>query len=76
MYLFTELLHKHYVPTEEDTEEEIFNKLTEYCGKPMRSNVTDDENPAKWDFYHSVFFVITVVTTVGKLYSKLHGFNI
>lgn len=61
-----ELLHKHYVPTVEDTEEEIFNKLSDYCGKPMRPNITDKENPPKWDYYHSVFFVMTVVTTVGK----------
>lgn len=59
-------MHKHYTATPEDTMEEIFERLGEYCGKPMRSNVTDAEDPPKWDYYHSVFFVITVVTTVGK----------
>ncbi|GJQ77499.1 hypothetical protein Trydic_g20890 [Trypoxylus dichotomus] len=60
-----ELMHKHYKPTPEDTIEEIFDRLGEYCGKPMKSLTMNEDDPAKWDFYHSVFFVITVVTTVG-----------
>lgn len=65
-FFFIELLYKHYIPSKEDTQEEIFQKLATYCGKPMRSNLTDAEDPPKWDFYHSLFFVITVVTTIGK----------
>lgn len=56
------LLYKHYVPSLDSTQEDIFGKLREYCGKPM---TVDEEVPIIWDFFHSLFFVITVVTTVG-----------
>nr|XP_022918194.1 open rectifier potassium channel protein 1-like isoform X1 [Onthophagus taurus] len=63
--IIEELINKHYNSTMEDTKPDLFQKLTNYCGKPMLSNVTDEEDPPKWDFYHAVFFSVTVVTTVG-----------
>lgn len=78
------MLNKHYVPSENETQDDIFEKLTEYCGKPMTTNMTDLEGPLRWDYYHSLFFVITVVSTIGKFpairsslaasYSLLHLF--
>lgn len=32
----------------------------------MTNNMTLIDEPPKWDYYHSVFFVITVVSTIGK----------
>jgi hypothetical protein len=44
-------------------------KLSEYCGRPMfvlhNSTDVEDFEPFLWDFYNSVFFVITVVSTIG-----------
>lgn len=44
----------------------LFANLTQYCGKPLSMDMTDIPIPSKWDFYHSLFFVITVVSTIGK----------
>ncbi|KAJ9586868.1 hypothetical protein L9F63_019550, partial [Diploptera punctata] len=48
----------------------VMDKLSEYCGRPIfqqHDNHTDVEDfePLVWDFYNSVFFVITVVSTIG-----------
>ncbi|XP_046422170.1 open rectifier potassium channel protein 1 [Neodiprion fabricii] len=59
------LLHEHYVPNEEHDQNEIFEKLTAYCGKPV-SNYTEGEvDQYKWDFYNSFYFAYTVVSTIG-----------
>jgi hypothetical protein len=46
-------------------------KLSEYCGRPMfaphNGSHVEDFEPFLWDFYNSVFFVITVVSTIGTL---------
>lgn len=44
----------------------LFANLTQYCGKPLSMDMSDEPIPSKWDFYHSLFFVITVVSTIGK----------
>ncbi|KAF5277616.1 hypothetical protein FQA39_LY06109 [Lamprigera yunnana] len=63
--LIEELLLRHYVPNTEHTQNEIFEKLSSYCGKPLSANMSDIDPPIRWDFYHSLFFVITVVSTIG-----------
>lgn len=60
-----DLLKIHYIPSINSSQEEIFEKLTAYCGKPMHSSMSKHEDPLIWDFYHSLFFVITVVSTIG-----------
>lgn len=52
--------------------EDILDKIGTYCGKKL-INITHEhfDEPPKWDFYHSVFFSFTVVTTVGKFLSIL-----
>ncbi|GLV35555.1 Open rectifier K[+] channel 1 [Carabus blaptoides fortunei] len=57
------ILRDHFTEPEQI---DILIKLSQYCGKSM-INITDDEynTPPKWDFYHSLFFSITVVTTIG-----------
>ncbi|KAJ8947910.1 hypothetical protein NQ318_005137 [Aromia moschata] len=59
-----ELLKKHYKGDNKSVEY-IFNRLTDYCGKPVRYNMSEEEPDYKWDFYNSLFFVITVVSTIG-----------
>ncbi|CAH2014214.1 unnamed protein product [Acanthoscelides obtectus] len=58
------LLRLHY---EGDTQQvrDIFSNLTDYCGKPINYNMSNTDPPPKWDYYHSLFFVITVVSTIG-----------
>ncbi|KAF5271176.1 hypothetical protein FQR65_LT05320 [Abscondita terminalis] len=63
--LIEELLVRHYVPNEEHTQDEIFEKLSSYCGRPLSANMSEIDPPIRWDFYHSLFFVITVVSTIG-----------
>lgn len=48
-----------------ENKEQLFEALETYCGKPIK-NVTTTVDP-KWDFYHSLFFVVTVVSTIGEL---------
>jgi hypothetical protein len=52
-------------------------KLSEYCGRPMfayhNGSDVEDFEPFLWDFYNSVFFVITVVSTIGTLRSAGRG---
>ncbi|KAJ3658995.1 hypothetical protein Zmor_010705 [Zophobas morio] len=44
-------------------ERKFRDQLQDYCGKSFRKN---GEPPREvWDYYHSVFFVITVVSTIG-----------
>lgn len=46
-----------------DDKKELFDALEQYCGKPI-INLPTNVN-AKWDFFHSLFFVMTVVSTIG-----------
>lgn len=39
-------------------------KLQEYCGKSFSID-PEKADPFKWHFYNAVFFVITVVSTIG-----------
>ncbi|CAH2012502.1 unnamed protein product [Acanthoscelides obtectus] len=57
------LLRLHY---EGDTQQvrDIFSNLTDYCGKPINYNMSNTDPPPKWDYYHSLFFVITVVMVI------------
>ncbi|KAK9870830.1 hypothetical protein WA026_009794 [Henosepilachna vigintioctopunctata] len=42
---------------------EYFDVIEDYCGKSIKNIPMDVER--KWDFYHCIFFVITVVSTIG-----------
>ncbi|XP_028140725.2 open rectifier potassium channel protein 1 isoform X1 [Diabrotica virgifera virgifera] len=43
----------------------LFKRLTNYCGKPVHYHMSDELPPSKWNYYNSIFFVITVVSTIG-----------
>jgi hypothetical protein len=71
--LLTALLLSHYAVDSRSDQADIMEKLSQYCKRPMLAltngtNVEDFE-PFLWDFYNSVFFVITVVSTIGTLHS-------
>ncbi|KAH8276655.1 hypothetical protein KR044_007160, partial [Drosophila immigrans] len=48
------------------TQNEILEKITDYCGKPVTDYTKDEyEIPYTWTFYHAFFFAFTVCSTVG-----------
>ncbi|XP_073829290.1 open rectifier K[+] channel 1 [Musca autumnalis] len=48
------------------TQNEVLERITEYCGKPVTDYRNDEyEIPYTWTFYHSFFFAFTVCSTVG-----------
>ncbi|KAL7743181.1 hypothetical protein ACLKA6_016314 [Drosophila palustris] len=60
-YLLEQLSDKN-----ETTQEEILEKITDYCGKPVTDYTKDEyEIPYTWTFYHAFFFAFTVCSTVG-----------
>ncbi|XP_030760968.1 open rectifier potassium channel protein 1 isoform X2 [Sitophilus oryzae] len=60
-----ENLLKEHFQGNYSTKKQLFEKLSGYCGKPLGINMSEDPPDYKWDFYHSLFFVITVVSTIG-----------
>lgn len=65
IFFFTELLHKYYVPDTKEDQHEIFEKLSQYCGKSVKNYSEGEEDPLKWDFYNTFYFSYTVVSTIG-----------
>ncbi|XP_034478307.1 open rectifier potassium channel protein 1 [Drosophila innubila] len=60
-YLLEQLSDKN-----ETTQDEILERITDYCGKPVTDYTKDEyEIPYTWTFYHAFFFAFTVCSTVG-----------
>ncbi|XP_064538951.1 open rectifier potassium channel protein 1 isoform X1 [Drosophila montana] len=60
-YLMEELSDKNA-----STQNEILERITSYCGKPVTDHTKDEyEIPYTWTFYHAFFFAFTVCSTVG-----------
>ncbi|XP_017038239.1 open rectifier potassium channel protein 1 isoform X3 [Drosophila kikkawai] len=60
-YLLEELSDKNV-----STQNEILERITEYCGKPVTDYTKDEHDiPYTWTFYHAFFFAFTVCSTVG-----------
>ncbi|XP_022232618.2 open rectifier potassium channel protein 1 isoform X2 [Drosophila obscura] len=60
-YLVEELSDKNV-----STQNEILERISEYCGKPVTDVEKDEyEIPFTWTFYHAFFFAFTVCSTVG-----------
>lgn len=50
----------------ETVQNDVLERITEYCGKPVTNYTTDTfEEPYTWTFYHAFFFSFTVLSTVG-----------
>ncbi|XP_050298640.1 open rectifier potassium channel protein 1 isoform X2 [Anthonomus grandis grandis] len=60
-----EILLKEHFHGNYSVRKYLFSSLSQYCGKTLDINMSDDPYSYKWDFYHSLFFVITVVSTIG-----------
>uniref|UniRef100_A0A1L8DDH0 Putative open rectifier potassium channel protein 1 n=1 Tax=Nyssomyia neivai TaxID=330878 RepID=A0A1L8DDH0_9DIPT len=61
-----ELLVEYLVPYNRTLQHELLEKISVYCEKPV-TNYTEDKylDPYVWTFYHSFYFVFTVISTVG-----------
>ncbi|XP_020805062.1 open rectifier potassium channel protein 1 isoform X2 [Drosophila serrata] len=60
-YLLEELSDKNV-----STQNEILDRITAYCGKPVTDYTKDEHDiPYTWTFYHAFFFAFTVCSTVG-----------
>lgn len=60
-YLVEQLSDKN-----ETTQDEILERISDYCGKPVTDYTKDEyEIPYTWTFYHAFFFAFTVCSTVG-----------
>ncbi|XP_017045820.1 open rectifier potassium channel protein 1 [Drosophila ficusphila] len=44
---------------------EILERISDYCGKPVTTVPAHDDTPYTWTFYHAFFFAFTVCSTVG-----------
>ncbi|XP_059621485.1 open rectifier potassium channel protein 1 [Phlebotomus argentipes] len=61
-----ELLVEYLAPYNRTLQHELLEKVSVYCEKPV-TNYTEDKylDPYVWTFYHSFYFVFTVISTVG-----------
>ncbi|XP_016978662.1 open rectifier potassium channel protein 1 isoform X1 [Drosophila rhopaloa] len=59
-YLLEELVDKNA-----STQNEILERISDYCGKPVTNPPAHDDTPYTWTFYHAFFFAFTVCSTVG-----------
>ncbi|XP_055695538.1 open rectifier potassium channel protein 1 [Lutzomyia longipalpis] len=61
-----ELLVEYLAPYNRTLQHELLEKISVYCEKPV-TNYTEDKylDPYVWTFYHSFYFVFTVISTVG-----------
>ncbi|XP_063238441.1 open rectifier potassium channel protein 1-like [Bacillus rossius redtenbacheri] len=59
------LLSSNYMADLQHSHGDLMDRLAQYCGKPLYNITAEQEGPLKWDFFNSVFFVITVVSTIG-----------
>ncbi len=68
MHIFshTELLVKFASPDDINIQNDVINRVSNYCGKPV-TNYTLDEYPVdlKRTFYHSFWFTFILCSTLG-----------
>lgn len=63
----TELLVKYASPGDKETQNNVLQRLSGYCGRPV-TNYTLDEYPVdfEWNYFHSFWFSFIICSTVGK----------
>lgn len=68
----TELLAKYASPTDETIQNKVFERIGDYCGRPV-TNYTLDKNPDEYTrtFYHSFWFSFIVCSTLGSFFIAL-----
>lgn len=69
-FFIEEQLEAIYLPNFETSLVELLKNLTTYCNKPFYEASERDlsSEPVMWTFFRTFLFVVTVVTTVGKLH--------
>ncbi|XP_055545751.1 open rectifier potassium channel protein 1 isoform X2 [Wyeomyia smithii] len=60
------MLTKYLVPEDKELQNELLERLSDYCEKKV-TNYTQDAYtpPYVWDFYHSFYFAFIVCSTIG-----------
>lgn len=67
---FADKIREKFRETEEA--QEFVSNLSDYCSQPFEFNKSIDEVvPRLWNFYNSFFFVVTVVSTIGRNFSAI-----
>lgn len=65
-YFFTELLVRNTAPEDVKLQNEILDKVSDYCGKPVTNYTLDTYvKPYIWNFFHSFHFSLIVCSTIG-----------
>lgn len=66
-FIFAEILSKFTAPDNKVLQDEILDKVSEYCPNAVTHPSKDEYVPPYiWSFYHSFFFSFIVCSTVGK----------
>lgn len=66
LWYFSAYLIDHLDDKNATTQDEILNRISDYCGKLVTDHTKDETEPYyKWTFYHAFFFAFTVCSTVG-----------
>ncbi|XP_053694336.1 open rectifier potassium channel protein 1 [Sabethes cyaneus] len=61
-----ELLTKYLVPEDTELQNELLDRLSDYCSKKVTNYTLDEYDPPYvWDFYHSFYFAFIVCSTIG-----------
>lgn len=66
MLFYTELLVAFLSPKDHQTQQNILDRLSSYCNKPVTDHREDEYvKPYQWTFYHSVIFAFIICSTLG-----------
>ncbi|XP_058448508.1 open rectifier potassium channel protein 1 [Malaya genurostris] len=61
-----ELLTKYLSPDDPELQNELLDRLSEYCEKKVTNHTLDEYDPPYvWNFYHSFYFAFIVCSTIG-----------
>ncbi|XP_058824873.1 open rectifier potassium channel protein 1 [Topomyia yanbarensis] len=61
-----ELLTKYLAPEDRELQNELIDRLSEYCEKKVTNHTLDKfDPPYVWNFYHSFYFAFIVCSTIG-----------
>ncbi|KAF2905667.1 hypothetical protein ILUMI_00506 [Ignelater luminosus] len=64
-YAIEGLMEKNYISSEEHTLNDIYYKISDYCSKPLGDHAPQKKTQLTWTYYHAIFFVLTIVSTIG-----------
>lgn len=60
------MLVQYTAPKDEKLQNEILDRVSDYCGKPVTNHTLDEYiKPYIWSFFHSFHFSLIVCSTIG-----------